>query len=320
MHIEIKTSHDADPLCDPNVRPTAGPGGYDTCENPSDTSTLARGHMIVYVAAQMSRQQRLFLFSLGIFGETARFFRWDRAGVVSSRAFNYKEHPELLAEFFHRFSHLTPEQRGRDPTAVLATEEEEKLLREALRGSFHLHPGMESVFQDSEFPVWKLYVGDGPDQPKRAFIIGSPLFSMVEVTGRCTRGYVALSLDENRLMFLKDTWRQISTSTTPEWETYKLFKGIDGQCVVRNIVPFFCGDDVTGGDGQLQKTVSQEFSEGPHIEPFVHSRMVQDAICRPLRDFKNSKDLVKIIRDAVEGAFLSFLNFAPPKGKLFQQH
>lgn len=90
MHVELKVHANDDPFKD-------APGVF---ENQSEAGTSTRGQMSLYAAAQLSRQHRLWIFSVGIFGKFARLFRWDRAGVVVSGRIDYQANPEVLAEYF----------------------------------------------------------------------------------------------------------------------------------------------------------------------------------------------------------------------------
>jgi hypothetical protein len=46
-----------------------------------------------------------FSFVLGMYGRVARIYRFDRAGVIVSKAFDYVSRPQVLGEFFWRFFH-----------------------------------------------------------------------------------------------------------------------------------------------------------------------------------------------------------------------
>jgi hypothetical protein len=46
-----------------------------------------------------------FCFVLGVYGHMARIYRFDHAGVIVSKAFDYVSHPHVLGEFFWRFFH-----------------------------------------------------------------------------------------------------------------------------------------------------------------------------------------------------------------------
>ncbi|KAH9915203.1 uncharacterized protein B0H18DRAFT_940039 [Fomitopsis serialis] len=78
----------------------------------------------------MLSQGRLFAFVVGIYGDQARIFRFDRAGAICSPKFAYKNHPEILHAFMWRLFH--PRDRrcaivGEDPTMKLGTSMDRKL-------------------------------------------------------------------------------------------------------------------------------------------------------------------------------------------------
>ena len=77
----------------------------------------------------MLAQGRLFVLLIGIYGSKARIYRFDRAGAVASRAFDYSAQPAILQEFFWRFVHpQVPACKvvGGDPTVRLATRAQQK--------------------------------------------------------------------------------------------------------------------------------------------------------------------------------------------------
>lgn len=83
-----------------------------------------RGQLISYYKELASRQQRLFIFYIFIFGTFARFLRFDRAGCLVSARFNYKQRPELLTGFLWRYSHLDRRGRGWDDTRSISSPQE----------------------------------------------------------------------------------------------------------------------------------------------------------------------------------------------------
>lgn len=75
----------------------------------------------------MVAQGRLFAFAVGVYGHTARIYRFDRAGIMVSPAFEYAKQPDILHEFLWRF--LNPTQGGSsvigsDPTIRAPTDAE----------------------------------------------------------------------------------------------------------------------------------------------------------------------------------------------------
>ncbi|KAH9919939.1 uncharacterized protein B0H18DRAFT_1106455 [Fomitopsis serialis] len=53
----------------------------------------------------MLSQGRLFAFVVGIYGDQARIFRFDRVGAICSPRFEYKKRPEIFHEFLWRLLH-----------------------------------------------------------------------------------------------------------------------------------------------------------------------------------------------------------------------
>ncbi|KAF9472691.1 hypothetical protein BDN70DRAFT_900340 [Pholiota conissans] len=86
----------------------------------------------------------------GKFGSTpdisahAHFLRWDRAGVIISESFNYKEEPDILFDCLWRFEHMSHEQRGGDTSVEWATKGEEEQFEQAVKDHLILHIGMLS--------------------------------------------------------------------------------------------------------------------------------------------------------------------------------
>lgn len=83
------------------------------------------GQITYYATETCARQHRTHCFSISICGTKTRLFRWDRAGVIVSGAFDLHANPELLCRFLWRYSHATDAQRGFDMTVTKATREEE---------------------------------------------------------------------------------------------------------------------------------------------------------------------------------------------------
>ncbi|KAH9889421.1 hypothetical protein C8Q73DRAFT_793618 [Cubamyces lactineus] len=76
------------------------------------------GQIMCYSGYIFDNQRRTHHFMLIIFGKMVRIIRWDRAGVVATKPFDYVAYPELLLSFIWRFARMTPAQRGHDPTAT----------------------------------------------------------------------------------------------------------------------------------------------------------------------------------------------------------
>ncbi|KAF8909591.1 hypothetical protein CPB85DRAFT_1222006, partial [Mucidula mucida] len=89
-------------------------------ESKSELGQKTRGQIASYVGITMFLSYRKHFMSVVVFGTYARLIFWDRCGAVVSRRFNYQdgEGDKILFKFYLRFSQLTAEQRGYDPTVV----------------------------------------------------------------------------------------------------------------------------------------------------------------------------------------------------------
>ena len=169
--------------------------------NGSDT----RGQCLLYAANQLAYQHRLFAFSLVICGQNARFIRWDREGAVVSAAIDCSQCEKPVVEFLQRFNQLTAEQRGWDNTAVPATPEEIEMFESAV-AKVKIESLKLTVGDRRIYPRFRLEVC-GADHGVSHYVVGRALDYNLGVTGRCTRGFLALDLSTKECVFLKDMWR-----------------------------------------------------------------------------------------------------------------
>ena len=115
----------------------------------------ARGQLAHYAGAQHSLQFRHFSFSVVVEGDCARFLRWDPAGTVVTAAFNYRENPEILAEFLWRFDQLSAKDRGHDDSirpAQLEDDVDARVKEKSRIGRFlcssTMCPAWKAMFMD----------------------------------------------------------------------------------------------------------------------------------------------------------------------------
>ncbi|KAI0671005.1 hypothetical protein C8Q78DRAFT_974397 [Trametes maxima] len=179
-----------------------------------DKSERAFGLHLAFAAEVLARQHRLFLFSISMHGTYARFFRWDRAGCVVSRAFDIRDQPDILVEFLWRFSQASPEERGHDLTVDRASQAEETLFRDAIRAHIrsqldvdgsNLDKAATAHYQPGHVSV--IHVHTGTEASAVRFVISRPVVSPLSLWGRGTRGYWAVCSTTGKVVFLKDTWR-----------------------------------------------------------------------------------------------------------------
>ena len=314
LHMELFVELKRDALYDPFRDP---PGG--TIERSSINGSDTRGQCLLYAANQLGYQHRLFAFSLVICGQNARFIRWDREGAVVSAAIDCSQRKNPMVEFLQRFNQLTAEQRGWDPTAVPATPEEVEMFESAV-AKVEIESLRLTVGDRQIYPRFRLEVR-GTDHGVSRYIVGRALDYNLGVTGRCTRGFLALDLSTKDCVFLKDMWRPDVPGVKAEHVWYETL----AEAKVPHLVRFKHASDVvpstppidyhsttpldpgetTGRDGAQRGLTSRLKCLFPlHdtlLQGHVHYRLVQSEICRPLSEFTNSKHLVLVVLDSLKG-------------------
>ena len=291
---------------------------YAPFENPSPESTAFRTSLVLHAAAQFARRHRVFFFQLVIVDRWARFIRWDRSGAISTERFDYVVHPRLLSEFFWRFAHLTDEQRGLDPTATLANTHEKRVFNRVIEEfvtdmkagnkdgiPVRWIPDAERMLVDAKgYPVWKLHITDSATGSSTDVLVGRPLSDSCPMFGRSTRAYIAYDMKDERLVFLKDTWRADHPKLSVESATYLQLK----EHKVPHVLDVLYGGDVHDGRGRAQETVTQVYAQAEDDwrisdckhEKHVHHRIVQE-IAYPLESALDAKEFVQVLHDVLSG-------------------
>ena len=289
MCIEVKKEASQDPFDDTVNKPF---------EKTSDAAKLIRGQITAYVTAQLGKQFRLFAFSVVIFGPMARVIRWDRAGAVVTEAFDYVQKPGLLADFFKRFASLPPEGRGLDTSVTLLNG------KRVLQGRKHstlpaARKALGLQLDNSLFSI-RVPASDSPgDSNYRTYIGGQPPCPH-SLIGRSTRAWKVFDVTEERVAFLKDTWRIDADDIDPEGLTYRKLHENN----VSNIPTVDASGDVGG------KTMTQSLTDEPwskvkeKVTGHIHYRLVLKEVGISLKLFRNTKQLVIVVRDCIIGKTL----------------
>ncbi|KAI0077407.1 hypothetical protein K474DRAFT_1643204 [Panus rudis PR-1116 ss-1] len=301
---------------------------YSLRGDDQDMSNNLLDQLSGFLNAQFSRQHRRFTFALCIFGRYVRFLRVDRSGVVVSEAMNYITNPRILAEFFWRYSHLSYSKRGFDPYAEPATSSERRLLRRAILEYIDLAKAEEArrfpkmrMSLARDYPAYKICVADELSGEVQRFVIRRPFAGGRSLFGRSTRGYVAFRLGDGDhwerqplsggLAFLKDTWRISSDELEREADIYEDLK----EHGVQFIPTVICAGDVFC-NGRPQQTITEALAES--IPPqwvrlsrkcrrtYIHHRVAQE-LAFPLSAVTNAKELVQVIRDALQGLIEAYV-------------
>ncbi|KAH9889462.1 hypothetical protein C8Q73DRAFT_159665 [Cubamyces lactineus] len=242
-------------------------------------------------------------FTLLLLGEYVRVAMSDRAGIIYSSQINYKANPAKLGRVFWRLSHASPEARGHDPSAVRIHRDSPEYdamvawKTKILPVDDHAREVFVETLRE-DYPWYKLTVGceDGP----RDFLVAKPTYVAPELLGRGTHGFVAYNVGDPKRPFayLKDYWRVVGKRLKPEGEILAYLNSKR----VKNIPPLLCHGDVLG-----QKTVAQEIWQLANGNPerecqmkeHRHYRIVVKEVGKPIYEFSNGKQLVKILSDCV---------------------
>ena len=87
--------------------------------NKSAAGMKTRAQMMKYAAELQQRQHRTFVYTACVVRNLVWLMRWDRAGVVVARAFDYIKQPEYFFRFIYRIAKASPEAQGYDTSATL---------------------------------------------------------------------------------------------------------------------------------------------------------------------------------------------------------
>lgn len=289
---------------------------FSHLEKSDGESVPIRGQLISYAAALMSRQQRLFAFSLIIFDHYARLCRWDRSACIVSDLFDIHEGPDILALFFWCYARLTPEERGFDPTVKVAKAEETKILKKAVdRFRAQCYKKKRSRVlavqkpnkPEPQWPTFNIEVK--VSGVVHNLLVGRPFWDADSESpcGRATRGYLAYDLKDEKLVFLKDSWRTLDNVLLSEDEIYKQLREHN----VPHLPEVLAAGDVES-NGKPQQTTAQEYSNkapkwllagcSQSMRKMLHNRVLQ-VICYPLKSTRSSKETIQVFCDVIEGMF-----------------
>lgn len=272
-----------------------------------------------YAARMLDRQHRVFLFMIYIIQTRARLICWDRSGAAVSENIDLKKNPGQLLNFISRFATMTPEERGHDPTANLATEKQITRLRtycsqhetrlttrfvKEILDNIRLFPIYQVRCQVIDTP--QINADSSQPPPSRQFLIGRYLSASQSLTGRATRGFIAFDIDKERLVFLKDYWRPDAEGVYSEMDVYARLneKGVG------HVATAIGGGDV--GGPRVQVTRNQELvPETKRSKARIHHRVILEQVGLPLETYPTSKDMINIVLGALVGMsqFNSLLMF-----------
>ncbi|TFK41629.1 hypothetical protein BDQ12DRAFT_710673 [Crucibulum laeve] len=222
---------------------------------------------------------------------------FDRAGAIVSQAFRYRERSRVLIEFFWRFAHLSPSQRGYDTTVHKANEEECKLAETYLinwKVAQERPVVVITVFSTDERnkvagegDLGKRNDKDKRDekdtQPcKREVIAWGPMDDGDSPIGRATRAYPVF--DKMLKKVETDILRDLNRAEVP------------------NVPKLLGGADIPGQITHSDTFIDSAWRAGKAtLTPRIHSRFLEDFIGYHLKMFKSSRELIQAVYDAFVG-------------------
>ena len=183
----------------------------------------AFGQAVSYAGEACARQHRIFYISMLIIGTKARFFRWDRAGTIVTRAFDFRENSRPLCRYLWRFSHADMVERGFDSTVTVALGSDIRLFESTVAQQVALQkdygPEDKAKLAEAvgkhyqENRVTRITVRDGSGLVAGEYLVSVPVRSPLSTSGRSGRGFWATKISgkegntETEAGFLKDVWR-----------------------------------------------------------------------------------------------------------------
>ncbi|TFK52757.1 hypothetical protein OE88DRAFT_1295075 [Heliocybe sulcata] len=302
---------------------------YDDERNPKEELRMHLREMEVwnqiqdYATRAYGARARCFMVAIGIFGNYARFFRWDRSLVTVSRGFKYKEEPELLWQFIAGLGTPGYDGSGLDPTVADYVEVqrlavpglEEKYAKARTKRLLSLEVSeLSDADLRKQSSVITVPSSSGVKEEKY-ISIGPPLFASGAVLGRGTRAWLAVPVpgtvdnpersNEDHFVILKDSWRE--ESRAPEGDVYRAIYG-DADCAfgiarMRSSVDLYDPEDDSDGHDIVHTTIATWVAQyfGRQFCHRVHHRCILDSVGVTLSRFGTTRQLMEGIRDAVEG-------------------
>ena len=292
-------------------RPTGAP--HDRKRREAFDQVLAQ------VQSILQRQHRTFLFMVIFVGSSARLVRFDRSSVFATRLFKLDDN-DFVIDFFARYIHLSPENRGYDSSAqyINPVARDSGSFAEKMRGCLqdakarkeedHIIALWEASL-DERWPWWKLRVPDELTNQDRWYVVGKPSFKAHGVLGRCTRGYVAVEVIDGELdekfVYLKDTWRVVVTDPLDE-SAYLRKEGATlhdlNLAKAKNVPTLVCHGDLLAQHTRAPASWTEALPGfRPPSKTYQHYRLVVQEVGKPLFEFANSGELVAAVYDCVKG-------------------
>ncbi|EPT03304.1 hypothetical protein FOMPIDRAFT_89052 [Fomitopsis schrenkii] len=281
----------------------------------------------------MLSQGRLYAFVIGVYGDIARIFRFDRAGAICSPTFKYREQPKILHEFLWRLFHpklIDCDIVGADPTVTLGTPADRE---RADQWATAADPEWGRTAETRK-ACRQITVGEGDE--KKTYLVYKLLFVNPGLFSRATLVWEAFDLNETpsipserKRYIIKESWGGLAR--TSETKHYQDILRSAGGSDLTGIAKFVVGDDagrreerdrVEGERKKAMNPRARNFVRAGHLTVggFHHApeknrwnersltRIVLETVGTPLSEFLTTKELVTAFRDAIKGHHQAYLN------------
>ncbi|KAL1696850.1 hypothetical protein GGG16DRAFT_42454 [Schizophyllum commune] len=276
--------------------------GFDIFENSVDLRALTseatdKGRDVAkqamaYLAKMHNRQHRLFSLFLFANAEYFRIIRMDRGGLIVSdkRLWDESDRFRDLDDVLHRFDNLPPEAQGLDST-VRPVPKEDAILEARARAA--LEPYVPPYKRDLPVLEMKVPVESGAKSGWRSFYVWAPECDAYGIYTRATLSCPAWCPREDKVFFLKDSWRPLHAER--EADVIRQLNEHGVRCAPALV----CGGDLPDQQTNTHVYLVDGPNVGPNREcrPRVHHRLVEH-FYRPLWEFRSSKHLLQILNNA----------------------
>lgn len=216
--------------------------------------------------------------------------------------------PKHSRSFYNDSTRFPPQGQGRDNTAQIASSSEKLLLERAIVKFKSEHaerrpapPAMVEI--SAEYPTYKLRIAHPDQERTKEYIVQKPFFMRNILIDRGTRGYLAWSISEKRLVFVKDSWAK-NRAEIDDCITESTAVRILNNGNIPHVPKFFAFGDVVGEDGKTQTALNQHYAEVCNNDDSLEHYRIAQTLAFPLRSSRRSRDLVSAFRNALCGTSL----------------
>ncbi len=301
--------------------------------DPRRTNDEARDIIESVVREVFARQPRRWFYSIHLLEGRLYCFRWDRSGTIISKDVAMTEEPGLLVRLLWRFSQMTDEELGLDPTAsivdlgspyfaLMEDTKEDKDGQDIDLDACEMDPFQTEhrqptstgpsafayqrrLFADSLTDDWPRYALDVGTE-RRKYLVGKPTY-IADAHSTGTLVYIALDPIDRSFVTLKDKWRPLSANFESEGDILRTLqsRGVGG---VPSVVRY---GDIEGHDTWLElyseenvRRKRKRDDKGTYKTPrpferLQHCRLVEKEVFLPLDEFTCSFQLLRVISDCI---------------------